>query len=78
MHGRYYVTEHDLTCLLLRNTCGSEEAANTAHTEEIENMDCDDEASPLVDVAYDESEGRGNPLLAARLEVWNTGGHDSD
>ena len=34
---------HDLSCLLLRNTCGSEEAANTVHTEEIENMDHDDE-----------------------------------
>ena len=32
MHGRYYVTEHDLPRLLLRNTCGSEEAANKAHT----------------------------------------------
>ena len=79
MHGRYYVTEHDLSCLLLRNTCESKEAANTAHTEEIENMDYVDQIPPpLVDVAYDKAEGRGNPLLATTLEVWNTGGHHSD
>ena len=77
MYGRYYITEPDLTRLLLMNTCGSEEAANTAYTEEIENMDRDDEVPPLVDVAYDESEASGNPLLAASLEVWNTGGHHS-
>ena len=31
MLGRYYVTEHDLLCLLQRKTCESEEAANAAH-----------------------------------------------
>ena len=43
MHKRYYVTEHDLSCLLLRNTCESEEAANAAHTGGSENRDHDDE-----------------------------------
>ena len=52
MHRRYYVTEQDLSCLLLRNTRGSEELNNTAHTEEIKNIDHDNEVSPLVDVAY--------------------------
>ena len=52
MHGRCHVTEHDLSCLLLRNTREREEAANTAHTEESENRDHDDEVSPLVDVTY--------------------------
>ena len=39
-------------------------------------MDHYDEVPLLVDVAYDESEGRGNPLLVATLEVWNIGGHN--
>ena len=38
----------------------------------------DDKVPPLVDVAYDESEGGGNPLLTASLEVWNNGGHQLD
>ena len=42
MHGRYYVAEHDLSRLLLRDTCRSKKAATTAHTEEIENRDHDD------------------------------------
>ena len=77
MHGRYYVTEHDLSCLLLRNTRESEEAANTAHIEESENRDHDDKFAPLLDVTYDEAERHKNSLLAASLEMWNTGGHHS-
>ena len=58
-----------MSCLLLKNIRGGKEVVKTAHTEAIENMDHDDEVPTLVDVAYDESEGRGIPLLAASLEV---------
>ena len=78
MHGRYYVSEHDLSCLLLKITCESKEAANAAYTGGSENTDHDDEAPQLVDVTYNEAERNGNPLLAARLKVWNTGEQHSD
>ena len=78
MHGRYYVKEHDMSCLLLRNTCESNEAANAAHTGGSENRDHNEEVPSLVDVAYDEAEEHGNQLPAASLEVWNTGEHYSD
>ena len=69
MHKRYYITEHDLSCLLPRNTCESKEAANAAHTGGSENRDHNDEVSQLVDVIYNAAKRQGNQLLAASSEV---------
>ena len=48
-HERYYVTEHNLSCSPLRNTCASGEAAIATHTGGSYNRDQDDEVTPLID-----------------------------
>ena len=67
-----------MSCLLLRKTCESEEAANAAHTGGSENRGHNDEVLPQFEFTYNEAEGRRNQLLAASLDFWNTEEYHSD